>query len=352
MELVSNLESLVLTWMSLALILTSSVHVPTYINYVAPTRAEEKQAVVVHHVILRLITAHPVGRLEAPSYVGPTKFSLDGDSVFLVGDEPVRFHVDSTVMCAASKFFAAMFSKRWMRKNPPALQIQDPTEFVFTQDDPRAFGVVLDVIYHTNSVRSLSAADLREVAILADKFNAPLCDLGDLLQAAYLFNMADAFSNITARLVLEGWAHFLETRRARIREKIYDLLLTDINTPCRCGWGCVVVKRFVKLLRQNTPSTLALVSVRSIMDRVGAIRDYVTRTTRECRCIALTDDAEMRLEEAQEMAPLCLECVRECKDHVGSCKHENCEDESESEGNDGGDDQRSSSGSGDDEDGE
>lgn len=145
----------------------------------------------------------------------------EGDLILIVGPEEAKLHVDSTMLRAASKTFSAMFRSEW-KEGRDLLESDGPTPIPLPEDNAAALKIMCSVIHHKASEvpRTLAAGDVLAVAVAADKYDCVealefasdrwLRPSGDeagnlmlLTAAAYLFQNARAFEEITKALILD-----------------------------------------------------------------------------------------------------------------------------------------------------
>ncbi|KAL7798794.1 hypothetical protein V8C43DRAFT_276286 [Trichoderma afarasin] len=145
----------------------------------------------------------------------------EGDLILIVGPEEAKLHVDSMMLRAASKPFSAMFRSDW-KEGRDLLNCDRPTEIPLPEDNAAALKIMCSVIHHKASEvpRTLAAGDVLAVAVAADKYDCvealelvsdrwlrPSGDEADnlmlLTAAAYLFQNAQAFKELTKALILD-----------------------------------------------------------------------------------------------------------------------------------------------------
>jgi len=147
--------------------------------------------------------------------------AADGDVILVVGPEKVKLRVHSLFLKAASKPFSAMFGPNW--KEGHIIRGRDgPVELPLPEDNAAALKVICAVIHHRNNdvPQTLAAGDVLGVAVTADKYdcvdalkfasgnwlrpckNVPV-NLMFLTAAAFLFQNAQAFKEITRELILK-----------------------------------------------------------------------------------------------------------------------------------------------------
>lgn len=156
-------------------------------------------------------------RNNAPSIIN---VAADGDVILVVGPEKVKLRVHSLFLKTASKPFSVLFGPDW-QEGHNMLDRGGPVELLLPEDNARALKLICVIIHHQNKKvpQTLAAGDVLRVAVIADKYdcvdalkfasgnwlrpskNAP-GDLMLLTAAAYLFQNAQAFNEITRALIL------------------------------------------------------------------------------------------------------------------------------------------------------
>lgn len=149
----------------------------------------------------------------------------DGDLILIVGPEEAKLHVDSMMLRVASKPFSAMFGPNW-KEGRDLLDgdrpVNRPVELPLPEDNAAALKIMCSVIHHQRSEvpRTLAAGDVLAVAVATDKYDCvealsfasdgwlrPSRDeAGNLMlltAAAYLFQNAQAFKELTKALILD-----------------------------------------------------------------------------------------------------------------------------------------------------
>jgi hypothetical protein len=164
-------------------------------------------------------------RDNKPSTV--VKIAADGDVILVVGPEKVKLRVLSLFLKAASKPFSAMFGPDW-EEGHNMLDRDRPVELLLPEDNADALKVICAVIHHRNNEvpQTLAAGDVLGVAVTADKYDCVDAlkfasgtwllpgknEAGDLMlltAAAYLFQNAQAFKEITRGLILNHAGPYL-----------------------------------------------------------------------------------------------------------------------------------------------
>ncbi|KAK1248593.1 hypothetical protein MKX08_006813 [Trichoderma sp. CBMAI-0020] len=157
-----------------------------------------------------------------------------------------------------------------------------PAELLLPEDNAAALKIICSIIHHQNREvpQSLAAGDVLAVAVIADKYDCVqalrfasdswLRPSGDeagnlmlLTAAAYLFQNAQAFKEITKALILDyddpyltlsckevesamSWKVFclLEEQRGFARLKVAEILIAGVNDGTGlCGHKCPTVSR-------------------------------------------------------------------------------------------------------------
>jgi hypothetical protein len=148
------------------------------------------------------------------------KIVADGDVILVVGPEKVKLRVVSLFLKVASKPFSAMLGPDW-KEGHDMLGQDGPVELLLPEDNAGALKLICAIIHNQNNKvpQTLAAGDVLEVAVTANKYdfvdalkfasgnwllpgeNEP-GDLMLLAAAAYLFQNAQAFKEITRQLIL------------------------------------------------------------------------------------------------------------------------------------------------------
>lgn len=145
----------------------------------------------------------------------------DGDLILIVGPEEARLRVHSMLLRAVSKVFSVMFRPDW-KEGQDMLDRDGPAELLLPEDNAAALKIICSVIHHQNREvpQTLAAGDILAVAVTADKYDLVHAlrfaseswlrsythgpgNLMLLTAAAYLFQNAHAFKEITRALVLD-----------------------------------------------------------------------------------------------------------------------------------------------------
>ena len=144
----------------------------------------------------------------------------DGDCVLIVGPALVRINANSVFLRAASGPFRAMFKPEW-REGDELRARTDPIEIALPEDDAVAMQLLCAVIHHQNDSipRELPIPTVLAIAVTADKYDCiralrfaselwlrsrrgEVSDMLVLAAAAYLFENATAFRDITKKIIL------------------------------------------------------------------------------------------------------------------------------------------------------
>lgn len=161
--------------------------------------------------------------MEEPKEITPSivvNIATDGDVILVVGPEKAKLRVQSLFLKAVSKPFSVMFGPDW-KEGHDMLDRRAPVELSLPEDNASALKLICAIIHHRNKKvpQSLTAGDVLGVAVTADKYNCVHAlkfassswlrpgknEAGDLIlltAAAYLFQNAQAFNEITRALIL------------------------------------------------------------------------------------------------------------------------------------------------------
>jgi len=148
------------------------------------------------------------------------KIAAGGDVILVVGPEKVKLRVHSLFLKTASKPFSAMFGPDW-KEGHTMLDRDGPVELPLPEDNAAALKLICAIIHHRNKKvpQTLAACDVLEVAVTADKYDCidalkfasgnwlrpgknEASNLMLLAAAAYLFQNAQAFKEITRVMIL------------------------------------------------------------------------------------------------------------------------------------------------------
>jgi hypothetical protein len=143
-----------------------------------------------------------------------------GDTILVVGPYNKKIRVCSSVLKSASKYFRVLFGPNFAEGQD--LDSNNPKEVSMPDDNAHALEIICNVIHLRNDAvpRSLSPKDIFEIAIAADKFDCVVAlkyagaiwlnpkgvenilELSYLMSAAYIFDDAQAFGDITLSMML------------------------------------------------------------------------------------------------------------------------------------------------------
>ena len=151
----------------------------------------------------------------------------DGDVILVAGPEKMKLRVCSLFLKAVSKPFSAMLGPDW-KEGYNVFDRDEPVEISLPEDNAATLKCVCAIIHHRNNMvpQNLAAGDVFGIAVTADKYNCVDAlrfasekwlqprknDAGDLLlltAAAYLFQNAPAFKEITKALILNHSGPYL-----------------------------------------------------------------------------------------------------------------------------------------------
>jgi hypothetical protein len=148
------------------------------------------------------------------------QIAADGDVILVVRPEKVKLRVPSLFLKAASKPFSAMFGPDW-KEGHNILGRDGPVELPMPEDNAATLKLICAIIHHRNKKvpETLAAGDVLGVAVTADKYDCVDAlkfatgnwlrpsknEAGNLMfltAAAYLFQNAQAFKEITRAMIL------------------------------------------------------------------------------------------------------------------------------------------------------
>jgi hypothetical protein len=145
----------------------------------------------------------------------------DGDVILIIGPEKVKLHVHSMCLKTASRPFSAMLGPHW-KEGHDLLGHDGPMELLLPEDNAAAMKIICAIIHHRNKMvpPTLTASDVLAIAIAADKYECfeilefarrswlqpdgeNTSDRTTLAAAAYLFQDAQAFKEITRAIIFD-----------------------------------------------------------------------------------------------------------------------------------------------------
>jgi hypothetical protein len=168
--------------------------------------------------------------MEEPKDNNPNtivEIAADGNVILVVGPEKMKLRVHSLFLQAVSRPFSAMFGPDW-KEGHNMLGRDVPVELPLPKDDAVAMKLICAIIHHRNEMvpQTLAARDVLGIAVTADKYDCVSAlkfaggnwlqprkiEAGDLMllaAAAYLFQNAQAFKEITKALILNHGGPYL-----------------------------------------------------------------------------------------------------------------------------------------------
>lgn len=155
------------------------------------------------------------------------EIAADGDVILVAGPGKMKLRVYSLFLKAASRPFSAMFGPDW-KEGHNVFDRDGPVELPLPEDNAATLKFVCAIIHHRNKMvpQTLAAGDVFGIAVTADKYDCIDAlkfasgnwlqprknDAGDLLlltAAAYLFQNAPAFKEITKAMILNHSGPYL-----------------------------------------------------------------------------------------------------------------------------------------------
>ncbi|KAH8782917.1 hypothetical protein F5883DRAFT_537395 [Diaporthe sp. PMI_573] len=288
------------------------------------------------------------------------KIAPDGDLILKVGPEMAKLLVHSTLLRAVSKPFSVMFRPDW-KEGQDLLDRDGPAELLLPEDNAAALKIICSIIHHQNREvpQTLAAGNVLAVAVTADKYDCVDAlrfaseswlrtstdkpgNLMLLTAAAYLFQNAQAFKDITRALVLDydgpylalsskkvesalTWRvlGMLEEQRGVARLKLAQILIEGVDAGIcahKCGWTSKYAYAYIKQLEgeflwpgrlPNIPIAKALESADRMPDPIPK-ESFSTPCTYEYKHAApeYRRDRSWKLGSFNESIGLCLYCVR------------------------------------------
>ena len=151
----------------------------------------------------------------------------DGDVILVIGPEKVKLRVHSLFLKAASTPFSAMLGPDW-KEGHDMLGRDRPVELPLPEGNAAALRIICAIIHHRNELvpRNLAAGDVFRIAVTADEYDCvnalefasgswlqpgekTATDLMLLTAAAFLFENASAFKEVTKALILNHNGSYL-----------------------------------------------------------------------------------------------------------------------------------------------
>ena len=171
-----------------------------------------------------------VPNMQEPKCEDPNtivEIAAGGDVILVVGPEKVKLRVQSLFLKAASKPFSVMLGPDW-KEGHNMLSPDGLVEVQLPADNSTALMLLCAIIHHRNEMvpQTLAAVEVLRTAVVADKYDcldaakfAGECwlqhrgnEAGDLMllaAAAYLFQNAQAFNEVTKTLILNHGGPYL-----------------------------------------------------------------------------------------------------------------------------------------------
>jgi hypothetical protein len=163
--------------------------------------------------------------MEEPKDSNPStivEIAANGNVILVVGPEKMKLRVYSLFLQATSRPFSAMFGPDWNKG------YNMPVELPLPEDNAVALKLICAIIHHCNEMvpQTLAARDVLGIAVTADKYDCISAlkfagghwlqprefEAGDLMvlaAAAYLFQNAQAFKEITKTMILNHSSPYL-----------------------------------------------------------------------------------------------------------------------------------------------
>ncbi|KAL7909984.1 hypothetical protein GGI35DRAFT_468975 [Trichoderma velutinum] len=285
----------------------------------------------------------------------------DGDLILIVGPEEAKLHVHSALLRTVSKPFSAMFGPAW-KEGHDLLDCDRPVELSLPEDNAAALKIICFIIHHQNSEvpQTLAAGDVLAVAVTADKYDCVEAlrfaseswlrttrdkagNLMLLTAAAYLFQNAQAFKEITKALILDydgpyltlscrevesamSWKVFclLEEQRGFARLRVAEILIAGVNDGTglcvhKCGWTSKYAYAYIKLLEGEHlwPAHLPHISISKALQSAERMPDPIPEES-STACTygykhaapAYRRNRTLSLDLFNKSIGLCLHCVR------------------------------------------
>ena len=177
---------------------------------------------------------------------------IDGDVILIVGAEKMKLRVYSLFLKAVSKPFSAMLGPDW-KEGQDMLGRDGPVELPLPEGNAAALKIICAIVHHRSEIvpRNLTAGEIFRIAVTADEYDCfdalefasghwlqpgenTAADLLLLTAAAYLFNNASAFKEITKALILNHNGSYLALPREELESAItWRVFCKYLNNQCR-----------------------------------------------------------------------------------------------------------------------
>ena len=306
------------------------------------------------------------------------EISPDGDLILIVGPEEAKLRVHSMFLTLVSKPFSAMLGPDW-KEGHDLLDSNKPAEILLPEDNAAALEIICSIIHHQNRdvPRTLAAGDILAVAVTADKYDCiralrfaseswlrssrdEASSLMLLTAAAYLFQDAQAFKEITRALILDHHGPYLalsceeiesamtwrssvstpmtrldilltgerkgllEEQRGFARLKVAEILISGVNDGTglcvhKCGWTSKYAYAYIKRLEREDlwPAQLHHISISKALESAERMPDPIPEEPSiECTyeykhaAPAYRRNRTWSLEDLNKSIGLCIHCVR------------------------------------------
>jgi hypothetical protein len=159
-----------------------------------------------------------------------------GDVFLVIGPEKLKLRVQSLILKATSKPFAAMLGPNWTKDREQSCQ-EKPMEILLPEDNAASLKYICAVTHSRSQMipEDLSAQDILDIAIVADKYDfvdalemanrswLRICEKNEagnmaLMAAAYVLRNAQAFRQASKALVMDYAGSYLDIYTEKIEE--------------------------------------------------------------------------------------------------------------------------------------
>jgi hypothetical protein len=159
-----------------------------------------------------------------------------GDVFLVIGPEKLKLCVQSLILKATSKPFAAMLGSNWTKGHEQPSP-EKPMEITLPEDNAVSLKYICAITHSRSQMipEDLSAQDILDIAIVADKYDLVdalemanrswlrMCEKDEagnmaLLAAAYVFRNAQFFRQTSKALVMDYAGSYLDIYTEKIEE--------------------------------------------------------------------------------------------------------------------------------------
>ncbi|ORY11344.1 hypothetical protein BCR34DRAFT_624859 [Clohesyomyces aquaticus] len=290
-------------------------------------------------------------------------FPESGDVILVVGPDKRRLQVDSVFLKKASKYFAAMLGPNFSEGQN--LGVGEPKEVSMPEDSSDALEIICNNVHlRLDAVPDhLNPIQVFDIATAADKFGCVVSlehatalwlnpkDLTDILDlrhpmaAAYILDNAQAFSEITLRMMFchkdsylpladeskdlvefvpSKVFYLLAEERSQKYVDLQDIIFCgiarggDSYPKCTCAYTSTHTSAYARLIkdRKLSPSRAREITISEIIEKLVVMEDPVPpKGWTECDYwwhggSSRRSSLEYGLKELRKKPGLCIDCIR------------------------------------------